>query len=187
MMCMCASSGVRPPLRRLHGAQAVATFSHVVRPPLARGKHVVEGQLPRRAAIDAAEFVAQEQVEPRERRIFVGPDELPKRDHRGQLERNARAVDLALVMGDDVDPLEEHRLDRGLPRPEAQRVIGQRRVIGVEDQRRAGVGMSDELGMIQCSSLSSGGPNCCSPAPSHSRRRGHRPVFPCCPPDANPA
>ena len=28
-----ASRGVRPPFLRLHGAQAVATFSHVVRPP----------------------------------------------------------------------------------------------------------------------------------------------------------
>src|SRR5258705_10164906 len=65
---------------------------------------------------------------------------------------------LALVMGDDVDPLEEHGLDRGLPRPQAQRIIRQRRVIGVEDQRRAAIGMSDQLRMIHASvsSLSSG-------------------------------
>ena len=28
---------IRPPLRRLHGAQAVTTFSQVVRPPRERG------------------------------------------------------------------------------------------------------------------------------------------------------
>ena len=67
--------GGRPPaLRRLHGAQAVATFSQVVRPPWARGRTWSKVSSLRRAAIDAAEFVAQEQVESRERRIFVGPD-----------------------------------------------------------------------------------------------------------------
>ena len=34
---MCASLGVRPPLARLQGAQAVTMFSHVVRPPRERG------------------------------------------------------------------------------------------------------------------------------------------------------
>ena len=112
---------------------------------------MVEGQLAPRPAIDAAEFVAEEQVEPGERRIFVGPDIIAKRDHRRQLQRDARAVHLAVVMGDDVDPLEEHRLDRGLPRPQRQRVIRQRRVIGVEHQRRAAFGMADQLRMIHAS------------------------------------
>ena len=137
--------------------------------------HVVEGQLPVRAAIDAAEAVAQEQVEPGERRIFVGPHIIAKRDDARQLERDARAVHLAVVMGDDVDALQEHRLDRRLPRPQRERVIGQRRVVGVEDQRRAAFGMSDQLGVVHASdnSLSSGSdPNCCSPAPSHVPREG---------------
>src|SRR5690348_1212191 len=34
---MPASLGVRPPLARLQGAQAVTMFSHVVRPPRERG------------------------------------------------------------------------------------------------------------------------------------------------------
>ena len=35
--CIPASRGVRPPLLRLQGAQAVTIFSHVVRPPRERG------------------------------------------------------------------------------------------------------------------------------------------------------
>src|SRR5688500_19505195 len=34
-----------------------------------------------------------------------------------------RAVHLADILGDDVDALEEHGLDRGLPRPQAERII----------------------------------------------------------------
>jgi len=78
---------------------------------------MVEGQLLARPAIDAAEAVAEEQVESGEGRIFVGPHELPKRDHARQLQRDAGRVNLALIMGDDVDALEEHCLDRRLPRP----------------------------------------------------------------------
>src|SRR3569623_3119344 len=40
--------------------------------------HMVEGQFARRPAIDAAEFVAEDQIEPRERRIFVRPHILAK-------------------------------------------------------------------------------------------------------------
>src|SRR5690606_35278163 len=35
------------------------------------------------------------------------------------------------------DPLEEDRLDRGLPRPQAEWIIGQRGVVGVEHERGA--------------------------------------------------
>src|SRR5437868_12212158 len=73
---------------------------------------MVERQFPPRPAIDAAEAVAKEKVEPREGGIFVGPNELAKRDHRRQLEAGRGRVNLAVVMGDDVDPFEEHRLDR---------------------------------------------------------------------------
>ena len=141
-----------------------------------------------RAAIDAAELVAQEQVEPGERRIFVGPHVIAKRNHRRQLERDARAVHFAVVMGDDVDPLEEHRLDRRLPRPQRQRVIRQRRIIGVEDQRRAAFGMADQLGMIHASATAfrSVEPNCSSPAPSHSRRRGRPARLPLLPAGCQP-
>src|SRR3546814_1645036 len=36
-MGICAWAGVRPPFFRLHGAQAVVTFSQLVRPPSRRG------------------------------------------------------------------------------------------------------------------------------------------------------
>src|SRR3546814_14397348 len=43
--------------------------------------------------------------------------------------------------------LEEYRLDRGLPRPQAQRVIAQRRIVGVEDERGTAIGMAGKIGM----------------------------------------
>src|SRR5436190_19336716 len=79
--------------------------------------NVVEGQFAGGSAINATETVAQEQVEPGERRIFVGPNELPQGNDGRKLERAAWAVDLSLIMRDDVDPLEKHRLDRRLPGP----------------------------------------------------------------------
>src|SRR5437764_13207722 len=88
------------------------------RPAAVRARdYMVEGQLLGRPAIDTAEAVAEEQVESRERRIFVGPDELPQSNYARQLQRDAGRVHLSVVMGDDVDALKEHRLDRGLPRP----------------------------------------------------------------------
>src|SRR5688572_10360035 len=57
---------------------------------------MVERQLAARSAIDAAEAVAQEQVEPGESGILVGLDELPERNDRRQLQRPARAVHLAV-------------------------------------------------------------------------------------------
>src|SRR5438309_9086610 len=98
------------------GAGGRDIFPHCA--PAVRARNdVVEGQLPARAAIDATKTVAEEQVESREGRIFVRPHELPERDHTRQLERDAGRVNLALIMGDHVDALEKHRLDRGLPRP----------------------------------------------------------------------
>ena len=40
----------------------------------------------------------------------------------------------ARIGGDNIDPFEEHRLDRGLPRPQAERIIAERGIIGVEHQ-----------------------------------------------------
>jgi len=42
----------------------------------------------------------------------------------------------AVVIGDDVHPLEKHGLDGVLPRPQRQRVIAQRTKIRVEDKCR---------------------------------------------------
>ena len=46
---------------------------------------------------------------------------------------------------DHVDALEEDRLDRGLPRPNAERIVRERRVIGVEHQRRAAFQLPDRV------------------------------------------
>ena len=117
-------------------------------PALRARDDVVERQLAAMPAILAGEAVAQEQVEARERRMLRGPDILAQRDHRRQLHRPVRAAHLALIMVDDVDALEEHRLDRGLPRPQAERVVAERLEIRVQHERRAAVGMSDQIGVI---------------------------------------
>src|SRR6476469_1699455 len=50
--------------------------------------HVVEGKLARGTAINATEFVPQEQVEPGERGIFVGTHIIPKSDDARELQRH---------------------------------------------------------------------------------------------------
>ena len=117
-------------------------------PALGARHDMVERQLAVAAAIDTAEAVAKEQVEPGEGRIFVGADELAQGDDRRQLQRLAGAVHFAVVMGDDVDAFEEHRLDRRLPGPQRQRIVTERRVVGVEHQRRAAVDVANEVRMI---------------------------------------
>ena len=116
---------------------------------LGAGQDMVEGQLARVAAILAGEAVAQEQVESGEGRMLAGAHILPERDHARQLHRPARAVHLALIGGDDVDPFQKDRLDGGLPRPQAERVITERRIIRVEDERGAAFGMTEKVGMVQ--------------------------------------
>jgi len=57
-------------------------------------------------------------------------------------------VHLALIIGDDIDALQEHRLHGGLPGPEAQRIIRERRIIRVEHQCRTAFRMADKIGVI---------------------------------------
>jgi hypothetical protein len=64
-------------------------------------------------------------------------------------------MDLPVIMGDHVDPLQEHRLDGGLPRPQRQRIVAERRIIGIEHQRGAAVRVAEDVGMIHGASLSS--------------------------------
>ena len=97
---------------------------------------VIEGEVVARAAKLAGEAVAQEHVEPRERRMGRGLHIGLERHHAGQLHLEARRAHRAVVIGDDVDPFQEHRLDGVLPRPQRQRVIAQRTEIRVEHQRR---------------------------------------------------
>ena len=99
--------------------------------------NMIEGQVVRAAAILAGKAIAQEQVEAGEGGKGTGFDEFAQRDHRRDLHRPARRVHFAVIACDDVDPLQHHGLDRRLPRPQAERIVGQRGVIGVEHQRRA--------------------------------------------------
>src|SRR5690242_4216459 len=54
-------------------------------PTISARDHMVEGQLAARPAIDAAEFVAEEEIEPGEGRIFVGPDVIAQRNDAREL------------------------------------------------------------------------------------------------------
>src|SRR5688572_12663841 len=124
-------------------------------PALRAGHDMVEGQLAMTAAVNAPEAVAEEQIESGEGRIFIGPHELPKRDYRREFHRSRWAVHFPVIMGDDIDPLEEHRLDRGLPRPQRQRVVAERSIIGIEHQRGTRVRMAKEVGMVHGAKFSS--------------------------------
>ena len=119
----------------------------ILAPALRARDDVIEGQLLARPAILALETVAQEQVEAREGGKLRRLHELLQRDHAGQLQRDGGAAYFALIGFNNVDAIQEHRLDRGLPWPEAERVIGERRIVGVEHERRAAIGMADQVGM----------------------------------------
>ena len=97
---------------------------------------VIEGQIVLRTAILAMKPVAQEHVEPRERRMRGRLHERLQRHHAGKLDFKGGAAHRAVVMFDDVDAVEEHRLHRVLPGPQRQRIVTQRPKIGVENQNR---------------------------------------------------
>ena len=98
---------------------------------------MIEGQMAGAAAILADEAVAQEQVEAGEGGEFGRLHILPERDDAGQLHIERGRMHLPVVARDHIDPLKEDRLDRGLPRPDRERVIGQRGVVRVENKSRA--------------------------------------------------
>ena len=98
---------------------------------------MIKGQVFGRSAILADELVTQEQIETGKRRVLRGFHILLERDDRGQLQPRGGTSHFPLIMGNDVYPFKEHGLDRRLPRPERQRIVGQRRVIGVQHKRRA--------------------------------------------------
>ena len=87
-------------------------------PALRARNDMVERQVLALAAILAGEAIAQEHVEPGEGgeagRLHVAFE----RHHRGQPHLEAWAAHQRVVLGDDVDPVEEHRLDRVLPAPD---------------------------------------------------------------------
>src|SRR6185312_8032166 len=103
---------------------------------LAARDDVIEGEVVMRVAVLADKAVAQEDVEPGEGRMRGRFDERLQRDHARKLDLEARAVHRAVVVLDNVDAIEKHRLDRVLPRPESQRVVTQRPEIRIQHQYR---------------------------------------------------
>src|SRR5215472_5722144 len=95
---------------------------------------MIEGEILARTAILAAELVAQEHVETGEGGLGRGLHEGLERNHAGKLHLQARAAHRAIVLGDNVHPLEKDRLDGVLPRPQRQRVVAERTKIRIEDE-----------------------------------------------------
>ena len=99
-------------------------------------------------AILALEMIPQKQVEPGKGRVLRRPHILLERDHGGQLHREIGTVHFALIFLNDVNPIQKHGLDRILPRPERKRVITQRGIVRIQHERRAALGMADEVRVI---------------------------------------
>ena len=96
---------------------------------------MIERQFLMFSAILAGEAIAQEDVEPRERRLTGRPHILLERHDRGQTHLEARAFDGLVVFRDDVHAVKKHRLDCVLPAPQRERIVAQRPVVGVEHER----------------------------------------------------
>jgi len=84
---------------------------------------VVEGQIVARPTILAFELVAQEQVETREGGIFRRLHILAQCNDRRNLHVQIWTMHMPVIVGNNVDLIKKNRLDCGLPRPKAQRII----------------------------------------------------------------
>src|ERR1700677_3748947 len=133
---MRAFAGSMSAFLRLDSEQAATTVSQDGIPPFRAGNDMVERQLIALAAILAGEAVAQEHVEPGEGGEAGRLDVALERHHRGQPHLEARAAHQRVILGDDVDPVEEDRLDRVLPTPNRQRIIAERTVVRIQNESR---------------------------------------------------
>ena len=109
---------------------------------------MVERKVGGDTAILARKLVAQEQVEPGKGRIFGWFHILLQGYDGWDLHGPAGAVNFPFIAGDDVHPIQKNRLDGGLPGPQAQRVVTQRRIVGVKNERRATIWMTYKVGMV---------------------------------------
>src|SRR6266850_562402 len=103
---------------------------------LAARDDVIEGEVVVGRAVLADKAITQEHVEPGEGGMRGRLDEGFQRHHARQLNLERGAAYRAVVMLDDVDAVEEHRLDRVLPRPERQRIITERPEVRIQHQYR---------------------------------------------------
>jgi hypothetical protein len=95
---------------------------------------VVEGQVALGTAVLAAELVAQKQVEAGEGHLLLRLHVVLEDHHGGDPDRGGRRMDELVIGRHDLDPVEPGGLDRLLPRPERQGIVGQRTIVGVQDQ-----------------------------------------------------
>ena len=98
--------------------------------------HVIESEIAMGATVLAGKTIAQKNVEAGKGRLADGLDKGLQRNDGRQSHLEAGTSHGRLVFGDDIDPIEEDRLDRILPRPERQGVITQGTKIRIEHQRR---------------------------------------------------
>src|SRR5712671_746306 len=103
---------------------------------LAARDDVIEGEIVVGRAILADEAVAQEHVEPGEGGMRRRLDEGFQRHHARQLDLERGTAHRAVVMLNDVDAIEKHRLDRVLPRPKRQRIVTERPEVRIQHQYR---------------------------------------------------
>ena len=110
-------------------------FSQLVTPPRARGTTWSKVRSP------FAPQYWQQNSSRRKRLNRVKGDPLLRLDvvlqdhHRRDADFRGGRADHLVVFRHDVDPVEPCRLDRFLPGPERERVVGKRSVIGIEHQR----------------------------------------------------
>jgi len=76
---------------------------------------MIEGQILAGTAILAAETVAEEDIETGEGGMAGRSDIAFEGNHRGEADLEARTSDRLVVIGNDIHPVEKHRLDRILP------------------------------------------------------------------------
>ncbi len=95
---------------------------------------MIEGQVTPRSAILAAEFVPQEKIEAREGHALLGFDiVLQHHDRRYSYRRPLRSHH-RVILGNDGHAVEDGRLDRFLPGPERERIVGQGPEVGIQHQ-----------------------------------------------------
>jgi len=105
-------------------------------PAFGARNNVVKRQLNGCAAILADKFIAQKQIKARESRISRGLDIVSQRHDARHPHRHRRRMDLFVVFRNNVHTLQEHSFHGLLPRPERQREVRKRAIIGVENESR---------------------------------------------------
>src|SRR5690606_12994383 len=102
--------------------------------------NVIEGQVMLRSAILALETITQEDIEAGERgitrRLHII---LQANDARNAHGKRWRGNDV-IVFRHDIHAFKKHRLDRILPGPERERIVAERAIIRVQNQRGQATG-----------------------------------------------